>query len=76
LKNDAIFRRRLNLSLCLNRFIFHLDNMRNVQDNYVCPIIDCKRSFYKRYVYKQHIAKHNLVSLEEHTNLSQINGDC
>lgn len=62
--------------LTLNTFIFHLEYVHNVQNNYICSIIDCRRSFHKRYVYKNHIkTKHNLVRFEKDNNLSQTNED-
>jgi hypothetical protein len=54
--------------LILDKFVFHLEYMHNVEGNYVCPIIDCKRSFHRRYVYKKHIkTKHNLLNFQEHS---------
>lgn len=63
--------------LILNKFIFHLEYMHNVQNNYICPIMHCRRSFHKKYVYKNHIrVKHNMfVTSRNDNNLSQTNND-
>lgn len=63
----------------LDKFIFHLEYVYNVQYNYVCNItVNCRRAFHKRFVYKKHIKnKHSIQStkFKELKNLSVTNNN-
>lgn len=43
-------------------YITHLHIFHDIRNNFTCPINNCHRTFHKKYVFKQHLLKHNFNS--------------
>lgn len=57
--------------IILDKFIIHLEYVHNVKYNFICPIVDCKRSFHRRFAYKKHIiTKHKVLRSEKQSSMN------
>lgn len=57
--------------IILDKFIIHLEYVHNAKYNFICPIVDCKRSFHRRFAYKKHIiTKHSLLRSGQQSSMN------
>lgn len=53
----------------VEKYLFHIECIHGVRNNFVCPLLNCQRVFHKRYVFKQHLyKKHNIHHKEKSGN--------